>query len=85
MNFSKEFLIECREVIGKIDYNEIEKMASILKKTRDKGGRLFILGSGGGAGHASHAVCDFRRYTNALPHVWRRLSRDTVTRGSTYP
>ena len=64
MSFSGEFLKECNEAIGKINHNEIENIALILKETRDKNGRLFILGSGGGAGHASHAVCDFRKLCN---------------------
>ena len=39
-------------------------MAVLLAETREKGGRLFILGVGGGAGHASHAVNDFRKIVN---------------------
>ena len=64
MSFSKEFLEECTEAIKLIDHNSIEKMVLILRQTREKNGRLFILGSGGGAGHASHAVCDFRKLCN---------------------
>ena len=64
MSFSNEFLSECDEVIGKINANDIESMAEILASTREMGGRLFIIGSGGGAGHASHAVCDFRKLGN---------------------
>lgn len=61
MSFSKQFLNESIEIINKLDKNEIEKAVAILKQTRENGGRLFIIGSGGGAGHASHAVCDFRK------------------------
>jgi D-sedoheptulose 7-phosphate isomerase len=61
MSFSKQFLNESIEIINKLDKNEIENAVSILKQTRENGGRLFIIGSGGGAGHASHAVCDFRK------------------------
>jgi D-sedoheptulose 7-phosphate isomerase len=64
MNYSEEFLSECRSVIDKIDTGEIEKTAGIISKVRENGGRLFIIGSGGGAGHASHAVCDFRKLCN---------------------
>jgi len=64
MTFSKVFLSECKDLIKKIDIDEIEKLAVNLKKVRDFGGRLFIVGSGGGAGHASHAVCDFRKLCN---------------------
>ncbi len=41
--------------------SDIDRMAAALAAVRDSGGRLFILGVGGGAGHASHAVCDFRK------------------------
>lgn len=61
MSFSEQFLNESIDIINKLDKNEIEKAVAILKQTRENGGRLFIIGSGGGAGHASHAVCDFRK------------------------
>ena len=64
MDFSQEFLKECKSLIEKIDTEEIEKVVDILKEVRNSGGRLFIVGSGGGAGHASHAVCDFRKLCN---------------------
>ncbi len=64
MSFSQEFLFECKELIDKIDYEDVESIALCLSKVRDAGGRLFIVGSGGGAGHASHAVCDFRKLCN---------------------
>lgn len=61
MSFSEQFLNESIDIINKLDKNELEKAVAILKQTRENGGRLFIIGSGGGAGHASHAVCDFRK------------------------
>jgi len=64
MSFSEIFLKEAREIIEKIDASVIEKMVEILKNVRKNRGRLFLLGSGGGAGHASHAVCDFRKLCN---------------------
>jgi len=64
MNFSKTFLKECVDVIDKIDMDSIEEVASKLSRVRDNHGRLFFIGSGGGAGHASHAVCDFRKLCN---------------------
>ncbi len=61
MTFSEDFLTECVSAINKIDRAEIEKMADVLSAVRSGGGRLFMIGSGGGAGHASHATCDFRK------------------------
>ncbi|HRE40694.1 MAG TPA: SIS domain-containing protein [Ignavibacteria bacterium] len=61
MSFTKKYLNESIDIINKIDDNAVEKAVSILKSTRDNKGRLFIIGSGGGAGHASHACCDFRK------------------------
>jgi D-sedoheptulose 7-phosphate isomerase len=64
MSFSKEFLLESSKVIEGINDEDIEKMADVLAGVRNANGRLFIVGSGGGAGHASHAVCDFRKLCN---------------------
>ncbi len=58
------FMRECAEIAGKIDKAQIAKMSSILKNLRASGGRLFILGVGGSAGNASHAVNDFRKIAN---------------------
>ncbi|MCL4547297.1 MAG: SIS domain-containing protein, partial [Bacteroidetes bacterium] len=52
------------ELISKINCDDIESIVDCLRQVRDSGGRLFIVGSGGGAGHASHAVCDFRKLCN---------------------
>jgi len=48
-------------VAGALDANAIEQMVQRLVAVRERRGRLFILGVGGGAGHASHAVNDFRK------------------------
>ncbi len=64
MNFAERFLKRCTEVLEKIDPIALESAAHALAAVRDNGGRLFIVGSGGGAGHASHAVCDFRKLCN---------------------
>lgn len=61
MTFSEQFLNETIEAIRLIDTKSIEKLASELRLVRDQGGRLFILGVGGSAGHAGHAVNDFRK------------------------
>jgi D-sedoheptulose 7-phosphate isomerase len=49
------------EMARTIDHERIDAMAAGLAAVRERGGRLFVLGVGGGAGHASHAVNDFRK------------------------
>jgi D-sedoheptulose 7-phosphate isomerase len=61
MTFTSEFLAESVDVIRRIDISAIENAVAILRQVREEGGRLFLAGSGGGAGHASHATCDFRK------------------------
>jgi len=61
MNFTETFLAEAAELLGKLDVATIEKTVDILVNTRERGGRLFILGVGGSAANASHAVNDFRK------------------------
>jgi D-sedoheptulose 7-phosphate isomerase len=61
MSFAEEFLGEVREIASRLDAGAIEHMASTLSKVRQEGGRLFILGVGGSAANASHAVNDFRK------------------------
>jgi D-sedoheptulose 7-phosphate isomerase len=55
------FLDDAVAIISRIDRTQILRMSKILQEIRTNGGRLFILGVGGGAGHASHAVNDFRK------------------------
>jgi D-sedoheptulose 7-phosphate isomerase len=59
--FAQQFLFEAKDVIDRLDAASIEKAASLLALTRTSGGRLFILGVGGSAANASHAVNDFRK------------------------
>jgi D-sedoheptulose 7-phosphate isomerase len=59
--FADTFLTEATEIIAKLDVSSIEKAAGLLASTRAAGGRLFILGVGGSAANASHAVNDFRK------------------------
>jgi len=55
------FLEETRAIVESLDRDAIQKMIEIIARTKDKGGRLFILGVGGSASNASHAVNDFRK------------------------
>ena len=61
MSFAQQFLTEVQEITRKLDAPAIEKMAETLAGVREQGGRLFILGVGGSAANASHAVNDFRK------------------------
>lgn len=58
---NKEFLDAVIDSIRFIDLSELDKMIDILVRVKECNGRLFIIGSGGGAGHASHAAADFRK------------------------
>lgn len=61
MSFAKDFLAEVQQVVAQLNADTIEKCADELAKVRERGGRLFILGVGGSAANASHAVNDFRK------------------------
>ena len=61
MSFAATFLAEAKEVIARIDVAAVERLATALAAVREREGRLFILGVGGSAGNASHAVNDFRK------------------------
>jgi D-sedoheptulose 7-phosphate isomerase len=60
-SFTERFLSESATVLEQIDPSAVERVVAALSETRARGGRLFILGVGGSAGHASHAVNDFRK------------------------
>lgn len=61
MSFTTDYLAEAAQIIGKLSAPAIDKIVALLAALRDRRGRLFLLGVGGGAGHASHAVADFRK------------------------
>ncbi len=61
MSFSETFLAEVQEITKQLDTQAIEQIATTLAQVRERGGRLFILGVGGSAANASHAVNDFRK------------------------
>jgi D-sedoheptulose 7-phosphate isomerase len=60
-SYSAQFIQETVAILGQLDLAEVERMATALAHIREGGGRLFILGVGGSAGHAGHAVNDFRK------------------------
>lgn len=61
MDFVAQYIGESIEILQKLDANAIESMVRIVVETRAGGGRLFLLGVGGSAANASHAVNDFRK------------------------
>ena len=62
VSFTQSFLAETAEIVAALDTDQVERIATGLARVRDEQeGRLFILGVGGSAGHASHAVNDFRK------------------------
>jgi D-sedoheptulose 7-phosphate isomerase len=61
VNFTEQFLKEVQQVTAQLSPEVIERAVEQLAAVRERGGRLFILGVGGSAGNASHAVNDFRK------------------------
>lgn len=58
---SANYFRAATEISASLDVEAVDAMARGLAEVRERGGRLFIIGVGGGAGHASHAVNDFRK------------------------
>ncbi|HVU35389.1 MAG TPA: SIS domain-containing protein [Opitutaceae bacterium] len=61
MSYSAQHLKETAEIVAKLNPNDCETCVRELRAVRERGGRLFILGVGGSAANASHAVNDFRK------------------------
>jgi D-sedoheptulose 7-phosphate isomerase len=61
MSHTQEFIEEAKTILASLDTGAIDRMASLLVDLRSRGGRLFMLGVGGSAANASHAVNDFRK------------------------
>jgi D-sedoheptulose 7-phosphate isomerase len=61
MGHVARYLQEATEILRVLDQSTLERIADLLLALRERSGRLFLLGVGGGAGNASHAVCDFRK------------------------
>lgn len=59
--YTARYLAETAKIAATIDQHAVNRMVDILRQVRDRGGRLFFIGVGGGAGHAGHAVNDFRK------------------------
>jgi D-sedoheptulose 7-phosphate isomerase len=61
VEYTAQYLEEATQILQAIDPDLIERILELLLQVKNQGGRLFFLGVGGGAGHASHAVNDFRK------------------------
>jgi D-sedoheptulose 7-phosphate isomerase len=61
LTFTDGYLAEVEQTLHTLDGAAIERCVELLAQTRERGGRLFVLGVGGSAGNASHAVNDFRK------------------------
>ncbi|HEY3840054.1 MAG TPA: SIS domain-containing protein, partial [Bryobacteraceae bacterium] len=61
MTFTAQFLEEVKQVVDGLDQTAIDRAVEILAGVKQSGGRLFILGVGGSAANASHAVNDLRK------------------------
>jgi D-sedoheptulose 7-phosphate isomerase len=59
--YTQRYLAEVQQIAMSVDGKTIDRMVELLCDTRSRGGRVFFLGVGGGAGHAGHAVNDFRK------------------------
>ncbi|MCZ4491292.1 MAG: sugar isomerase family protein [Conexibacter sp.] len=75
MSYAATYLDEVAEIAGTIPRDDMERMAAGIAAIRERGGRLFIIGVGGGAGHASHAVNDFRK----IAHIESYTPSDNVS------
>jgi D-sedoheptulose 7-phosphate isomerase len=61
MRFTQQYLSEARQIVQQLNMQAIDQVVTLLAETRAHGGRLFVLGVGGSAANASHAVNDFRK------------------------
>lgn len=61
MSFVQQYLSEASQILLQLDTDAVDRVVALLAETRARGGRLFILGVGGSAANASHAVNDFRK------------------------
>ena len=61
MSYTEQYLGEVVQIVEQLDRGQIDDMVRLFVATRERGGRLFILGVGGSAGNAGHAVNDFRK------------------------
>lgn len=64
------YLDQTAAICDQLDRLQIVRMVDRLEQLRQRGGRLFLIGNGGGAGHASHAAADFRKIARIEAYAW---------------
>lgn len=65
-----DFLTETAAILDSVDRLQVHAVIDELRKLRERKGRLFVIGNGGGAGHASHAAADFRKIGGIESYAW---------------
>lgn len=75
MDYIRQYICEATSILQDLDRATIERIIDLLVQLRSRGGRLFFLGVGGGVGHASHAVNDFRK----IAHIEAYTPTDNVS------
>ena len=75
MDYIRQYIHEATSILQDLDHATIQRIIDLLVQLRSRGGRLFFLGVGGGAGHASHAVNDFRK----IAHIEAYTPTDNVS------
>ena len=61
MSYTEDYVREAIKILNQLDVDSVERVAGHVVEVRRQNGRIFFIGVGGGAGHASHATCDFRK------------------------
>jgi D-sedoheptulose 7-phosphate isomerase len=61
MDYIAQYFAEMQEILRRLDAGKVAGVLALLRAVQQRQGRIFFLGVGGGAGHASHAVNDFRK------------------------
>ena len=59
--YISSFVQESKDILDRLDFSQIDSVVNVLTEVKRLEGRIFFCGSGGGAGHSSHAACDFRK------------------------
>ena len=78
MEVVEQFLSETRDLLERLDPDEINAVLAELRACKERDGTLYLIGNGGGAGHASHAACDFRKIAGMRAWAFDNVSEWTA-------